>query len=241
MTAAEDPSSPREGPGPFVVLALALAATLAAWAAGRALPGLPAGDLGQVEAWIERHGAVVAVAAVARIVALVVAIYLVATVGLALVARAARLRTLAALVDRFSLPIVRRAVHGVAGMALTIGVAGGVAQASPAAPPTMVALSRPPADVAVMRAVDDPPAPTAAGPTPESSVLATSTIAPGDHLWGVAARTLAAHRHRAPTDDEVAAYLVEIVAHNAPRLAVPDHPDLVFPGQVFELPALDPE
>lgn len=241
MTAPDDPFGPRVRPGPFVVLALALTATLAALAAGRALPGLPVGDLAQIEAWIERHGAVLAVASVARVLALVVAIYLVATVGLALVARAAHLRALAALVDRFSLPIVRRAVHGVAGMALTIGVAGGVAQASPAAPPTMVVVSRPPTDIAVMSAVDEPPAPPAAAATPEPSVLATSTIAPGDHLWGVAARTLAAHRHRAPTDDEVAAYLVEIVAHNVDRLAVPDHPDLVFPGQVFELPALDPE
>ena len=63
----------------------------------------------------------------------------------------------------------------------------------------------------------------------------TWTIAPGDHLWGVAARTLADARHRPPADAEVARYLDRLVDRNRSVLVVPTDPDLVYPGQVFTL------
>lgn len=62
------------------------------------------------------------------------------------------------------------------------------------------------------------------------------TIAAGDHLWGVAEQTLASRWSRSPEPAEIAAYLHRLIAANRGVLAVPDEPDLVFPGQVFVLP-----
>jgi hypothetical protein len=75
----------------------------------------------------------------------------------------------------------------------------------------------------------------------EAPAPATSwTIAPGDHLWHVAARTLESRWQRAPSETEITRYWKLVVAHNQDRLAVRGDPDLVYPGQVFELPPLPP-
>ena len=58
----------------------------------------------------------------------------------------------------------------------------------------------------------------------------------GDHLWGVARRTLAGSWHRPPTDGEVARYLHELIDANLDVLVVPGDADLVFVGQEFTLP-----
>ncbi len=76
-------------------------------------------------------------------------------------------------------------------------------------------------------------------PSPAESSL-TWTIAPGDHLWGVAAHTLASAWGRSPSDAEVDRYLGRLIAQNRSVLAVPDDPDLVLPGQVFVLVPIEP-
>jgi nucleoid-associated protein YgaU len=73
-----------------------------------------------------------------------------------------------------------------------------------------------------------PPAPA---PSP------TWVIRPGDNLWSVAEATLARAWGRPPSDAEVDSYWTTLVAANRIRLAHGDDPDLVFPGQIFELPA----
>lgn len=66
------------------------------------------------------------------------------------------------------------------------------------------------------------------------------TVAPGEHLWGIAHHTLATAWARPPTDEETATYLDVLIATNEERLPVPGNPDLIFPGQVFELPPVGP-
>jgi hypothetical protein len=61
----------------------------------------------------------------------------------------------------------------------------------------------------------------------------------GDSLWRIAAATLAAERDRAPTDEEVDPYWRALIERNRHHLADPDNPDLIFPGQVLELPPTD--
>ncbi|MGH9064643.1 MAG: hypothetical protein ACRDZQ_13110, partial [Acidimicrobiales bacterium] len=68
-------------------------------------------------------------------------------------------------------------------------------------------------------------------PTPS-----TWTIRPGDNLWAVAAATLERAWQEPPTDADVDSYWLVLIAVNRDRLAHPDLPDLVFPGQVFVLP-----
>lgn len=63
------------------------------------------------------------------------------------------------------------------------------------------------------------------GAEPDSVV-----VAKGDHLWKISARHLGTD-----TDDEIAPYWREVVEVNAPQLRSGD-PDLIFPGEVVELP-----
>jgi hypothetical protein len=65
------------------------------------------------------------------------------------------------------------------------------------------------------------------------------TTRPGDSLWSIAQHVLEWTRGHAPSDGEVATYLPKLVAANAGRLARPGHPELIFPGQEFELPPID--
>lgn len=65
---------------------------------------------------------------------------------------------------------------------------------------------------------------------------ATVTVRPGDHLWSIAERHLAARGDRAPTDDEVAAHWRRLIEANRDRLVDPANPDLILPGQQFVLP-----
>jgi nucleoid-associated protein YgaU len=213
--------------------------------AGRVLPTVPWSGTDDVLAWLDRHGPLVALAALARNLALMVVAYLGATIAVGVAARLARLPRLGRVVDLVSIPLARRAINGLAGVALTVSVAGGVAQASPATPPTMRLTEARSTSVAVMRHLPDHAArsadsPPPVAPEPAPAAASTATIEPGDHLWGVAARTLADRWQRAPDDREVSTYVRALIEHNAERLAVPGEPDLVFPGQVFDLPPVDP-
>jgi hypothetical protein len=61
------------------------------------------------------------------------------------------------------------------------------------------------------------------------------TVAPGDHLWMLAERRLAAVTGRAVADHEIAPYWRTTVDHNLPRLRSGD-PDLLHPGETITLP-----
>ena len=85
-------------------------------------------------------------------------------------------------------------------------------------------------------------APASAEPSPTlgpSTVPATArevVVRPGDSFWRLAERHQNERLGRQPTDGEVVACWVDLVARNRDRLVVPDDPDLIFPGQVLEIP-----
>ena len=60
-------------------------------------------------------------------------------------------------------------------------------------------------------------------------------FARGDSFWRIAKATLSAAWRRPPADREIVPYWHEVVAANRDRLHDRD-PDLIFPGEVFELP-----
>jgi nucleoid-associated protein YgaU len=65
-------------------------------------------------------------------------------------------------------------------------------------------------------------------------------VAPGEHLWGIAAAHLAARSGReasALAPEEIAPYWTRLCMVNAERLRSRD-PNLVHPGEVVQLPAL---
>ena len=63
-------------------------------------------------------------------------------------------------------------------------------------------------------------------------------VRPGDHMWALAEQRLSAVRGRAVTDSEVAPYWLQVVANNVSSIRSGD-PDLIFPGEVLVLPAID--
>jgi nucleoid-associated protein YgaU len=70
--------------------------------------------------------------------------------------------------------------------------------------------------------------PAEAEPEPDSVVVAR-----GDHLWKISARRLGDD----VADDEIAPYWSEVVDLNTPHLKSGD-PDLIYPGEMVELPAI---
>jgi serine/threonine protein kinase len=88
-------------------------------------------------------------------------------------------------------------------------------------------------------AADLPPTPA----TPATLAVAEPsrwTIGTGDHMWRVAEVSLALSWGRRPTEVDIDAYWRSLIAANRDRLADPRNPDLVFVGQVLDLPPIPP-
>jgi nucleoid-associated protein YgaU len=79
----------------------------------------------------------------------------------------------------------------------------------------------------------DAPEPSAGAPPPDGS---SRVVVAGDSFWSLAVETLAARWGRTPSDREVVGYWRALIASNRDQLDDPDDPDLIFPGQRFDLP-----
>ena len=85
----------------------------------------------------------------------------------------------------------------------------------------------------------DPAPDPAAGGAPAAAGRSW-TVEPGDHFWAVAEGVLADAWGRAPTDDEVDPYWRAVVQANVDVLRDPGNPDLLFHGQVIDVPVPPP-
>jgi nucleoid-associated protein YgaU len=198
-----------------------------------------------------------------RLAAMGLAGYLLATTLAGLLARIVGRAQWSAAVDAVSPLVVRRLLQGVAGLtvAATVTTTQAAAWAAPGVP------SGPASSTPIMRRLPpDPPTTSATAPLagtasppaspatagrgagavdgahrpPAQAPPAPWVIRPGDNLWSVAETTLVRAWGRVPSDAEVDDYWTGLIAVNRARLAYGDDPDLVFPGQVFELPAPPP-
>lgn len=104
--------------------------------------------------------------------------------------------------------------------------------------------SGPPPDLAppdaAMPEVAPPRAPDL--PSPPGRPGRTVTVVSGDHLWGIAARALAAARATSPdalATHDLARYWADTVAANRATVRSGD-PDLIHPGEVIRLPPPPP-
>lgn len=93
-----------------------------------------------------------------------------------------------------------------------------------------------PADPAGGAADEDTAAGAADGDEIARPAATTWTVRPGDHLWSIAESTLRARGARKMDERRVRSYWRKLIAVNRSRLADPDNPDLILPGQVFRLP-----
>lgn len=70
-------------------------------------------------------------------------------------------------------------------------------------------------------------------PTPAAAETGSVVVTRGDHLWKISAR----HLGEDASNDEIAPYWREVIDVNTPRLKS-GNPDLIYPGEVVELPAI---
>lgn len=68
--------------------------------------------------------------------------------------------------------------------------------------------------------------------------VAVHVVEAGDHFWSIARDVVTGHLGHPPTDREIAAYWLRLVAANLDRLVDPTEPDLIHPGLVVTLPPL---
>jgi hypothetical protein len=225
-----------------------------------ALGGGPLGapDLRQPStwsAWAQARTAPDAVMAVLRLVVLGLAVYLLVVTLLAVALRLGDAGRAVSVLDVLTLPFVRSVVNAGLGVGLVGATVAGVsAQPGVSRAPT-------PADAAIVT-VEEAAAPPTIAEEPTTTTTSTSipdrsrrdvgppgapvatgtasaptwTVAPGDHLWSIAERSLAATAGRAPAEEEVVPYWRALVEANRHVLADPDNPDLLFAGQVLSLP-----
>lgn len=84
-----------------------------------------------------------------------------------------------------------------------------------------------------------------ADPRPQAAIgqratPTTWTVKPGQCFWSIAEDVLRTARGRAVTDAEIVPYWHTLIEKNRSRLADRSNPDLIFPGQVFAVPAPGP-
>lgn len=233
---------------PVVALAASVLALAVLLRVGRGpLSTPPVTHLDQLRLWMDGRTGVDVAFAFLRLGAIAVAGYLVVTTALGLLAKTTRSARLSRLSDLATVPSVRRLVGGVAGVSLSASVA------------TFSAPNPPPNDRIAVAAQADPPSQglvierlPAAQPEPHHGTatmhvvpaaqntppaIPTWTVGAGESLWTKSESVLADAWGRAPTDREIMPYWTSLIDANRSRLADADNPDLIFSGQVFELPA----
>lgn len=211
-------------------------------------------DPGAWAEWAARREPLTVVFAVLRLVVIAVAWYLLGVTTVGTLARLFRWGRLVTLADLLTVPSVRHLLQGALGVGLATAALASVQGPhadDPAQRPTVasvqlaqarqsaameggteVASIRSLADgsmVASMRAVGTGGDAGAPAPTMWQTQ-------PGEHFWSMAEQVLEASWGRAPTDAEVMPYWQQLVETNRGRLADPGNPDLIYPGQEFEVP-----
>jgi hypothetical protein len=218
---------------------------------------IPRHDLAR---WLQQTPSEEVLLAGVRLAALVAAWWLLGSTLLYVAARVARLHGTAAALGWATLPAVRRWADRAAAVSIVAATALGVGRhaaadppptSSPTTAPVVIDAdhrdpvrvpSRPPSNVRTGQAVHPPVMPIAppapATPPTAPTTGATLTVGRGEHLWSIAARQVATATGKPPADlapADIAAYWLRVVEVNRPRLRS-GNPNLVFPGEVVELP-----
>jgi hypothetical protein len=72
----------------------------------------------------------------------------------------------------------------------------------------------------------------------DATPAAHHEVVAGESLWTIARDALTSPTGGVPSDEALHGYWLDLIEHNRARLADPDNPDLIFPGQRLELPSL---
>jgi hypothetical protein len=147
---------------------------------------------------------------------------------------------LAELLRPITLPVVRRAVAGLATVSISMGTLTAMAQTSTG--PTAVTIDYDsPRQEATPTPILEPLVEVEtedcaiAVPVGSYSAPLVWLVRPGDHLWKIAGEHLQIVLERSPTQDEHARYWLEVINAARPVIRSGD-PDLIYPGEEVPLP-----
>ncbi|MGH9213463.1 MAG: LysM peptidoglycan-binding domain-containing protein, partial [Acidimicrobiales bacterium] len=105
-----------------------------------------------------------------------------------------------------------------------------------AASPEPPAASPEPEPTPISPEVTAPPRP-AMDPAAARTTVDTWEVGAGDCFWSIAESIVAETTgHAPPSEQATSDYWSRLVAANRDRLAAPDHPDLLIPGQILVIP-----
>ena len=231
------------------VTAVVLATVALHWAGTGALAGPPLTEPSRWAAWLEGRDPVLAAFGLLRLLALAGVWYIAGVTVLGALLRLAGAGSLVRLSDRITVAPVRRLLAG--SMTLGLAASGVVAVAAPAlrvpaaaaqtstSTTSTTATSAPPATVTMHRL--GPAEPRVEAPRPAPAVVPAAsdrwTVKPGECFWSIADEVLTARLGRVATDAEIVPYWRRLIEANRHQLAQPDNPDLIYPAQVFVIPA----
>ena len=212
-----------------------------------------------IASWFAQRDVATAAFALLRLLALAFGAYLLLVISLGAAARALRLARATAVIDRVTLPFARTVFGGVA----LLGVISAPQPLQPQAHDTMVELpsdsssNSSQATLHLLPELPQPtPAPTAPMPTaPEPEPAPPSDPAPlptvvasdqpdtwvvehGQSFWVIAQSHLDDVRGQHVDEREVDTYWRRLVELNRSRLFDANEPDLLFTGQLIELPVV---
>jgi hypothetical protein len=230
--------------------------------AGRSLPPPPLAGLDELEVWWRVQGTPVAVLATVRLMGLALSVYLTALGAIAALAAITRWSWAEGLTRTVSTAGARRFLLGgglVASLSVSsvgasisptvfdltdIGEAGSGFEIRDLGPETVDPLPRSSPEVS-----PDPPRTSFLAPLevpaldiprsspaitrPDAGSDATWIVERGDHLWRVAAETVA-DRDLGRSEETIVTYWLALIELN--RDVIGDDPDLIHPGQVIRLP-----
>ena len=214
-------------------------------------------DWGSPWSWLDQTPPVDAVVAIARTVGLGLSWYLLVATLLYAWAHMAGWTGLACLLRRATLPVVRKAVEGVAAVSIItstltapvlVGASPAFAQESQQVVEDSAAeseLDTDPIEEAPAVGVDYLPEaagwPVAdlgdgfwASVGTEAPAEASYTVVRGDHFWSIAEAHLESELGRSVTEDEVCAYWARLIDANRSTIRSGD-PNLIFSGEVIIL------
>lgn len=208
-------------------------------------------DWSNLSIWLRVTPAEHALAAMVWLAALGCAIWLAVSTLLYLAAGASRVPALIRSIGWMTLPAIRKVSEGaLAALLVTSTIAAGPVRAQAPSPVVVVVdegdALLPPGFVGLGREMIEgagpqaetrvPPLPTLpheANPPGVAPVLVT--VQTGDNLWALSRRHLTDLLDRHPTNQEIAPYWRQVIAHNQPHLISGD-PDLIYAGEVIEMP-----
>lgn len=204
---------------------------------------LPSFEVDAYRTWVKNTETTIVVFTFIRVIAMYAIAYLIVATAICAVAHCTPWRRFIRIIDALTVPAARafavRAASLSAASALALPATTSHASASPDVPvlrhllPSENAPS--PSLPTTTNSVSASP-PTLTDLPPSVTSTRTHVVQRGENFWLIAQNQLTSALERPPTDGEVTAYWRQLVELNQHRLRHSEDPDLIFPGQLIDLP-----